>query len=217
MIYFDIFLGFSVTVTAYWKHFSLLFSQFIVNFCFLSNRRNPCIIQWNLDLIYDICNTMNQHNQIQIHKNCFSLVLLIFFWYLEKRDSVSSSITLPVSFPNIVSLLSFLICYTFSSVFRRHKVNCYVKRYDIFKDICSLSLSWPIVFFQLLWKLAGTGSGLMGIWPCLKILFWIALFLMTSSETKKIAPKWPFLTQTISICQYLLPGFRSAKRKFYSN
>ena len=39
-----------------------LLIEFIVAFCFLSNQENLYVIHHNLDLFYDIYNTINEHN-----------------------------------------------------------------------------------------------------------------------------------------------------------
>ena len=57
-----------MTVTAYWKHLlSILLIVFFFFFCPLSNQENLYMIHHNFILFYDICNTINEHNQRETH------------------------------------------------------------------------------------------------------------------------------------------------------
>ena len=68
---FLIYSWFDTTVTANWKHLSFLLMWFIVAFLLLSNQENLYMIRHKLDLIYDICNKINEDNWNQTHKLLF--------------------------------------------------------------------------------------------------------------------------------------------------
>ena len=78
---------FNVTATAYWKHLlSFLLMGFIVFICFLSNQENLYIIHHDLDLFYDIYNTITRHNWRQTHY--LSSILNYFDIYFLKNQKI---------------------------------------------------------------------------------------------------------------------------------
>ena len=85
---------------------------FIVAFLFLSNQENLCIIYDNLDLFYDIYNTITQHNQRQTH---YLSSILTYFDLSILSESKGSFITSCASLLIMISILSLFECITYSS------------------------------------------------------------------------------------------------------
>ena len=66
------------------------------------------MIHHDLNLFYNVCNTVNQHYQKLV--NFLSLFLLILFWYLCKRELKSLSIVSSISLPIKVYKLPLVLC-----------------------------------------------------------------------------------------------------------
>ena len=57
----------NVIVTVHWKHDFFHWLGWFLLFLLLSNQEILYMIYLNLDLFYDICNRINEHNQRQTH------------------------------------------------------------------------------------------------------------------------------------------------------
>ena len=103
---FLIFWWVNATVRAYWKHFSSLFSRFIVVFLFFSYSGKSIYDPPLSKLILWRCNksTLSKTSSLP----------LIFFsnrsWYLCKRDVKSSLINYSVLFPIMISMSLLFVC-----------------------------------------------------------------------------------------------------------
>ena len=116
---------FNATVRAYWKH-SLSFywwNLLVFFFCFSSNQENLYKIHLNLDLFYDIYNTITEHNRRQSHY--LSLIPNYFDIYLLVNQK-SSFITASASSLIMISMLSlFEWLHALHHYLWRNKVICY--------------------------------------------------------------------------------------------
>ena len=92
---------------------------FIVAFLFLSNQENLCIIYDNLDLFYDIYNTITQHNQRQTH---YLSSILNYFDLSTLSESKGSFITSCASLLILISILSLCECITYSSALSMEEI-----------------------------------------------------------------------------------------------
>ena len=113
----------NATVTANWKHLSFLLIEFIA-FLFLSNQENLYMIHHHSHLFYNICNTINGHNQRRNHH--LSLILRIQFdifnkWFKKFFNNLICFIIIHYFY-----VIAFWMHYTlFIIIFRKNKNNCY--------------------------------------------------------------------------------------------
>ena len=92
----------------------------LLHFSFLSNQENRYMIHHNLDLFYDIYNTIIEHNQRQTHY--LTSISNYFDIFFEMNEKVF--ITLSVSSLIMISMLSLFECITRSSSLS-NKIVCY--------------------------------------------------------------------------------------------
>ena len=110
--------------------------DFLFLFCFLFSQDNLFMIHDNLDLFFDIYNTIIEHNQRKIH---YPLLILIFFWNLYSSESKSSFLTLHASSFIMISMLVLFECITRSS-----SLSIEIKLFAIVKWIFNMSDFWRL-------------------------------------------------------------------------